>query len=114
MRVGWALSPEGGGLSPDIRSNGKPFNGEAMAPRKKGASIHARGSSDSKAHTMLTKGVLWDVDGVIIDNTITIAPPGGTRWSGGLPYFSDEAFWPTFGMRDAMSLVLGSIDDGAA
>ena len=50
---------------------------------------------------MLTKGVLWDVDGVIIDS----AEQHRAAWEElarleGLPY-SDEAFWPTFGMRNA-------------
>ena len=56
---------------------------------------------DSSAPTMLTKGVLWDVDGVIIDS----AEQHRAAWEElarleGLPY-SDEAFWPTFGMRNA-------------
>ena len=56
---------------------------------------------DSSAPTMLTKGVLWDVDGVIIDS----AEQHRAAWEAlarleGLPY-SDEAFWPTFGMRNA-------------
>ena len=45
--------------------------------------------------------VLWDVDGVIIDS----AEQHRAAWEElarleGLPY-SDEAFWPTFGMRNA-------------
>src|SRR4051794_21564813 len=45
--------------------------------------------------------VLWDVDGVIIDS----AEQHRAAWEAlarqeGLPY-SDAAFWPTFGMRNA-------------
>jgi beta-phosphoglucomutase len=45
--------------------------------------------------------VLWDVDGVIIDS----AEQHRAAWEAlahaeGLPY-SDDAFWPTFGMRNA-------------
>jgi beta-phosphoglucomutase len=56
---------------------------------------------DSNAPTMLKIGVLWDVDGVIIDS----AEQHRAAWEAvarleGLPY-SDEAFWPTFGMRNS-------------
>ncbi|HEY7094413.1 MAG TPA: HAD family phosphatase [Ktedonobacterales bacterium] len=56
---------------------------------------------NSSASTMLTKCVLWDVDGVIIDS----GEQHRAAWEElarleGLPY-SDEAFWPTFGMRNA-------------
>jgi beta-phosphoglucomutase len=45
--------------------------------------------------------VLWDVDGVIIDSSEQHrAAWEELAYLEGLPY-SDEAFWPTFGMRNA-------------